>query len=223
MPEQVIVVKVHRDAAGDTIPYDKLYFFNRENRDLIPKIFGYALVLPVEEKLISSLLPLTPKTISHYKQRRDDAALNVDTLLDGRVDSKSTREEWWETNVLEKYDFSNRVAVVPVLTRKARNKIHPVYLTSQKWYTRQQTKTAKYRHSRAPAATINQSISELAYLATPEPPPDDKVSPLCSICPRSLSHLQGKCFPGENVCYHALDFNKIGIELPAASDSGETA
>lgn len=213
----VVVVKVHRNAAGHSLPFDKIYFFKRDDRPLIPKLFQYALVLPIDEELLTAIYGLKPKEISHLKFRRDDDALKVRTQigeedLDGRKHDRKKIQEWWTENIIEAHDFADRVAVVPVLTSKARKKRKPRYLSSKKWYDRQMK--GRGRASRQLMKTrggdsIKGAISELAYLATPLPAPHDKVSPLCTICPRMLLHLQGECIPGQLICYNSLDFNKI--------------
>ena len=62
---------------------------------------------------------------------------------------------------------------------------------------------------RVPLSSVKHAISELAYIATPEPAPNNIIRPLCSICPRQLLNLQGECIPGQLVCFKALDFNNI--------------
>lgn len=223
----VVVIKVSREVAGITIPFDKLYFFRREDRELIPKIFGYALVLPVSEELVTKIKRLRPKSLSHYKHQRDDEALHQPptiggTLLDGRTHSQNQIKEWWDTTLFVPEDLTERVVVIPILTKKVRKKIQARYLSSKKWYDRQKSQiSARNRYARkaAPQAIIS-ALPEVAYLATPEAAPDDKINPICTICPRNLLQLQGKCTPGELVCYKSLDFNSITTtaELPVATE-----
>jgi hypothetical protein len=89
-------------------------------------------------------------------------------------------------------------------------------LSSNTWFARQNKSKKKRRRSHLPKVPtvdgVKASISELAYLATPEPPPEDKIRPLCGICPRMMLHLQGECIPGQLVCYKSLDFNQIRPE-----------
>lgn len=190
----VIVIRIQRSAVGITIPFDKLYFFRREDRDLIPSIFKYALVLPVDPTLMTALYTLRPNHVSHLKKQRDDKTQRVATGISGRQVSNAAVTTWWDNNIVKKYDLTERVAVVPILTSKVRKKRKPRYLSAR-------LKTGS-GEKRLP-------ISELAYLATPEAPPDDKIQPLCTICPRMLLHMQGDCSPGQLACYKALDFNRI--------------
>lgn len=233
----VVVIKVSREVAGISIPFDKLYFFRREDRDLIPKIFGYALVLPVSEELVTKIKRLRPKSVSQYKHHRDDALLQQSpsiegTMLDGRSHSRAQIETWWDEKLFEPEDLMERVVVIPVLTKKVRKKLQARYLSSKKWYDRQKSRISASRRFRgrlSPSQNTQLSqqvvsaLPEVAYLATPEAYPDDKINPLCTICPRNLLQLQGKCTPGELVCYKSLDFNKITVTAPLPVASEEEA
>lgn len=227
------MVKVHRNAVGTTIPFDKVYFFRRDDRPLIPSVFGYALVMPVDPALVEALYQLKPKKVSHLQYRRNDDAVGIATGLDGRKHNAQNIQDWWKTEVFEKYDLEDRVAVVPILTSKARKRLNPRYLSSKRWYNEQEQKKGRHKSNRPTPMfhvpgeyldprkklPVQPAISELAYLATPLPAPDDKIRPLCSICPRMLRNLQGECVPGQLVCYKSLDFSKIGSD----SEMSETA
>ncbi len=220
----VVVVKIHRNSAGYTIPFDKIYFFKRGDRELIPKIFGYALVLPIDEELLEAVFQLRPKSVSHHKFRRDDDALNIETMidedkLDGRRHSIAQVKAWWQDNVIDQHQFEDRVAVVPILTSKSRKKRNPRYLSTKKWFDRQMKGRGRarvqIRQSGTEGEILKGAISELAYLATPKEAPNDKIRPICSICPRQLLQLQGECMPGQLICYKSIDFNKIDDEVIA--------
>lgn len=209
---KVVVVKVHRNQAGTKIPFDKLYFFPKSQADAIPRIFGYALVLPCEKSLLEELTRLVPKEVSAYRHRRDDALLNKSTALDGRSVTTAAVQSWWTVNILEPFDLTDRVVVVPILTSKIRKKINPRYLATPKWF--EAPKSRGSRRRRGAIATKppeqKQAISDFAYLATPKPAPHDKILPICNVCPRQLLQLQGACSPGQAICLKALNFNDIG-------------
>jgi len=226
----VIVVKVHRNAAGTSIPFDKVYFFRRADRPLIPKIFGYALVLPIDDSLMTAIYDLKPKKLSHLRFRRDDDSMRVPTGIDGRKHKKDEIRAWWDEQVVAKHNLEDRVAVIPILTSKVRKRLHPRFLNSKRWFARQAEppKTRQNKPAKVDVNTLTPAISELAYLATTHEPPDDKIRPLCSICPRMLRHLQGECIPGQIICYKSLDFNKIAtgpepIEDAAPAESENNA
>lgn len=205
----VIDIHIQRNIVGTVIPFDKVYLFDRADRELIPKIFGYAIVLPFSDDMRDVLYKLKVAEVTHKRFQRDDSSKKVEPLLDGEsLDSKTDIRAWWDAFALQ-HDLQNRVAVVPVLTSVARKKIRPRYISSHKWFTDQQ----KRGKSSRPLPVV-QAISELGYLATPLAAPQDKIRPICSICPRMLMHLQGECIPGQAVCYKSLDFSEIE-EAPA--------
>lgn len=229
---KVLVVKVDRSAAGITVPFDKLYFFPKGRATDIPKIFGYALVFPCETTLMSAIVKLRPKTISAYRHRRDDALLNQPIDLDGRKTTETDVATWWQTHVLTVYNMEERVVVVPVLTSKIRKKLNPRYLAASKYFEAgtpvRRTRTRSKRPLKViQKASSKQAISEFAYLATPLEAPNDRVSPICNICPRQLLQLQGLCTPGQPVCLKALNFNDIGTSravdaaVPEGVDEGD--
>lgn len=196
----IVAVRMSRKIVGVKIPYDKLYFFTREMREIIPRVFGYALVLPFDSTIYKGLYSTPPKFVTTRHVRRYDEGLKAPVSLEDVPQVK-----WWD-DFMEQYGMRERVVVVPILLRKRALKAVPRYLTSDKWFTRQ---------SHRPLEQIKPAISDLAYLATPHPAPQDKVRPLCDICPRSLLQLQGECIPGQQICYSSLDFNKI---LEGSSD-----
>ena len=199
----VVVIKVKRSRVGAAIPFDKLYLFRKDDEALIPSIFQYAIVFPVTESLIDTLKELEPVKFSHIKHRRDDDALGQPVKLTGT----KMQQNWWQQEIVDKYDLINRIIVIPVLTSNIKDRISPKYLASPYWNLRR-TNGRRRRyvpvvHNKGPA------ISEFAYLSTPLPEPHDRISPICSICPRQLLQLQGECQPGERVCMETLNFNAV--------------
>jgi len=208
----VVVIKVKRTKAGASIPFDKIYLFTKEDEHLISDIFGYALVFPMSESLIDKLIELLPAKHSHYKQLRDDAAVNVAVNTQGKKLSP-----WWEDTYIQPYGLRERLVVVPVLTGALRGKLHPRYLANKYWYLR---RSGGRRRRYLPIANnpTGPAISDMAYLATPLEGQDGKITPICSICPRQLQQLQGECYPGQSVCLSALDFNSIGVGKEITDD-----
>jgi len=197
----IVAVRMARKIVGVKIPYDKLYFFTRDMRDIIPKVFGYALVLPFDEMIKKGLYATPPKHVTTRFVRRYDEGIKAEVPTD------VNKALWW-TEFMEQYDMQSRVVVVPILLRKRALKAVPRYLTTEKWFQNQVRRGYK---------VLKEPISDMAYLATPHPAPQDKIRPLCSICPRSLLQLQGECIPGQPVCYTSLDFNKILEGAPDGS------
>jgi hypothetical protein len=202
----IVKIKFHRNQAGTVFPYDAIYLVRREDQPLISKIFGYALVLPLEKEFTKSLFEVKPQVLSHFKFNRDDAAMNMEVKVEG------SPEKWW-SELFNEHNLHDRVVVVPILTANLKDKAIPRYLAPKKWFQRQERSTRRRRFSSSEKkpSEMDPAISELAYLATPLAPPHDTVRPLCGICPRAMLHLQGECIPGMEICYKSLDFNKINF------------
>jgi len=198
----IIDIHIQRNVAGAQIPFDKLYLMKPDQKELLPKIFGYAIVMPLSEDIKEVIYKLNPSALTKAHFRRNDDDKAVPLALD-----KQRVLSWWK-DFNEEYDIDNRLVVIPVLTSLARRKIRPRYLANKKWFAanvqRQRTKQKNLPQSQ----TVN-ALSDYAYLATPLDAPQDKIRPLCSICPRMLRHIQGDCLPGQPVCYDALNFADI--------------
>lgn len=218
----IVKIKVHRNRAGTHIPYDTLYLFERKHRELIPKIWGFALVLPLEDQVVRQIKELKPDEVSHYKFKRDDDTEHVPVKeLSDRGTRKELdvkKEDWWNQLFLD-HDIEDRVVVIPILTSKLKEKLRPRYLGSSKWFEKQieaLSNRGRAKRQLPQVEGMDHAISELGYLSTPYAAPNDKIRPICSICPRNLEHLQGKCIPGMPICYSSLDFGDI---LPKDNNS----
>jgi len=218
--EQVVVVKVHRASVGAQIPFDKIYLFPKSATARIPRIFGYALVLPMESSLISELCALPVSTVSHFRDQRDDATVKQPVA--------GFSNTWWPTQIFSRYKPEDHVVVVPILTSALRKKINPAYLMSQKWFdaspgaSKRSKKKSRFSTGKKSLPVLT-PIGESAYLATPLDAPHDKISPICGICPRLLMQMQGECQPGQMVCLKTLDFNAITTSKPVPAGPEEPA
>lgn len=195
----IIDVHISRRAAGVVLPFDKMYLIHKDDREYIPKIFGYALVLPLSDQITEPLSNIRPRRQTHKGFRRDDDRKDLPIFK-----QKTTKSDWqaWWGSFLTEHDAENRVVVIPILTASVRKQVRPRYLVAKHWEA-----NAKARRGSQASLPL---LSDYAYLATPLAPPDDKIRPICSICPRMLLQLQGKCQPGERICYESLDFAEIG-------------
>lgn len=198
----IIDLHIMRSKVNVNIPYDKLYLFKREHRDLIPRIFSYALVLPLAEEMVAEIKKQPIAHVSHRHFRRNDDDLKQPVNVpEGQL------AQWWG-EFMEIHEFSQRVAVVPILVAKSRKHVRPRYLTS--------ARTLPKNRNRRQLQLADAPIHEMAYLSTPHPAPNDKIRPICTICPRMLLQMQGKCNPGQKICYETLDFSEI---VPAKSEA----
>jgi hypothetical protein len=209
----IVTINVENRAAGITLPFDKLYLVRKTDREYIPKLFGYALVMGPNADLLAALSDLTPKYSSILGQVRNDETCNMRVIaddgaqLDKRKHSRQYIRTWWQLNVFEHYDVSNRVIVVPMLLSRKHDKLFPKYLSNHRWFVKGSTRRARRRATIVEGNTA--AIPETAYLATPHAAPNDKVTSICSLCPRMLLHMQGACVPGQLICYKSLDLATI--------------
>lgn len=223
---EILKVKIDRHTAGNRIPYDVVYLFPRNQRSLIARLFDYALVMPFEDSFKEVIFKLPLSKVSHLKQYRDDDAV-------GLAVQKTPNNPWDELRT--KYALDDRLVVVPLLMSKGLNKYKPRYITSKQWFIRLLNKPRRERHAQSKTALFTQSmlatdvakvpsaVSDLAYLLTPFPEPENIIRPICSICPRNLQHLQGQCIPGMQVCYETLNLNlKANSETTTSQTSEET-
>jgi len=202
--QNIIKLKIHRNEAGSTVPFDTLYFVPKGQQTLIPDVFKYAIVLPVDKKMLHNLRahlkPTNTKTVSGPSHERLELE-EYDINRAGRADS------WWKEFVVE-HELNNCVAVIPVLTRKARKKLTPRYLASQRWWRMYDRNNGNIKQG-LDSGKLKKPISEDAYLITPLPAPHNKIQPICSVCKRAMHNLTGQCTPGMPICYQSLDMNRI--------------
>jgi len=194
MKYNIIDIHIQRSKVGKVFPFDKLYLVHKADAEFIGNIFQYAMVLPLRKVMLDLLCTLVPEVIHLRHHKRKDVDLKKPSGVD-----VVTAKSWWEAFVKE-HDLTQRLAVIPVLTTKARHAVRPRYLTSKKW------ERARKKAMTSPIVT---AYDEFAYLATPLPAPQNKIAPICMICPRMLLQLQGECTPGDEICYRSLNFADI--------------
>ena len=192
MTHSIIDIHIQRNKIGKVFPFEKLYLMHKDDVELIPRIFQYAMVLPLRPDMLLKLKTLKPATVHLKHFARKDADLNKPVDMTANPD-------WWDA-FIETYELKKRVAIIPVLVSTVRRIIRPRYLTSARW--------RKFKQNGANPTGKNALVAydEFAYLATPQPAPQNKIAPLCMICPRMLLQLQGECTPGDEVCYTSLNF-----------------
>jgi len=224
----ILKVKVPKTIAGIKFPYDLIYLMSADQRELIHKLWQFALVMPFEESFQNIIYKLRPQELSQIGYQRDDSTMKTATVLAYNTD-------WWQP-LRDKYDLDNRVVVVPMLwgalTKQAPDQeptthILPKYISARNWISKQagvRTTSSRKRSKRttvkyspfeqlelsdADVAKIVSPLSTLAYLSTPFDGPDAKIRPICSVCSNNFQHLQGKCKPGMPVCYECLDLSDL--------------
>lgn len=222
-PSQAIVLRVHRNIAGVSFPWDCVYFFRRSEEQLLPRIFPNSLVLVMTKRFTRLVKQAvenprgdTEKSMAYPHHRQDEKKLLA------QVQRKSPIE-----GVLK--DYANYIALVPTLHLKGANpegKSGPVYLTARPRARASRSTASTRRASRSKKKQGKQVYEEKGQLISSQVMRlnllrklvgeamsnnayflfrGEKIQPVCLCCPNNLEFLDGKCTFGESKCYTALE------------------
>lgn len=179
-------------------PFDIVYIVGQESKSLLPKMFPYSLVLPINDDLVARMKQLPvhehrslTSTEHNVVERKHGQYIYVKDLLDLTLLRQS-------------------FLVVPVLPRtheKTRNQKrkdkNPAYLVAHDHRVGEYANRkgqARIRSASAALEDFGPFFNDFAVMFTPRGP----VRPICRMCPRHLEHVQGKCSLGEMKCYESL-------------------
>lgn len=196
-------LRVKREAAGKTFPFDRVYLARNGEHGVFKKLFRYALILPVETSLTNLLMDYVEIEAGEaHPFNRDDST------------KAPTAEEWKELITSEEW-----VLAVPILAKYVASNM-PRYLTAAGKYREpaDPSKSKKRRRRRAATGAVSEPFPTLTYLQTPE----QNIRPVCIACPNFINHQNGHCRLGEDICYTSLALGvhnhfKEGMEAPAPS------
>lgn len=223
-PKQAVVLRVHRNVAGVTFPWDCVYFFRQEEEALLPKVFPCSLVIVMSKRFTRMVKRAFEnprgdrgKDKAFPQHRKDEAKLNK------RVKRRSPMEA-----VLD--DPKKYIALIPTLHLRGAHdegKSGPVYLTarprapaphsqskkthSNKHGNRKYTEKGKFTNARPAREQIikkmmREAMTSKAYFLFR----GEKIQPPCLCCPNNLEFLDGKCQFGLRKCYESLDQAREG-------------
>jgi hypothetical protein len=189
-------------------PFDVVYVVDQTFKHLLPKMFPYSLCLPFNAELIKRLLDVRVDNVSTVTmtQKRD-------TLPDEEAPTGTKRSRFGTTEMTHFLDaerLKNAFMVIPVLPRthektrsKRRKDRNPAYLLAN-MHRRGEHET---RHGKTKTITGEKRddpflafFNDFAVMFTPKGPK----RPICTMCPRHLEHVQGRCSLGEQKCYESL-------------------
>lgn len=200
----VFCLRVKRETAGKTFPFDRVYMARNGEHSVFKKLFRYALVLPVETSLTNLLLDHVEIEASdvHPYERNDNAP-------------KITSDEWKALVTGEEW-----VLAVPILAKYINSNL-PRYLTAAGKY-RDPTGKPKKRRGTPKMQEVLEPFPTLTYLQTP----DQNIRPVCVACPNFINHQNGHCRLGEDICYTSLALGvknhfQEGLDAPPPSKSDE--
>jgi len=211
---EVTIFRVHRNQAGSTYPFDKTYFFRKEDKELLGKIFPNALVLYINKAFINmvkdTLKESKIQTGKVYPMRRSD-----EDQLKARVRDVNPIQTIME-------DYKKYLAVIPILylgngtkplrykekgkTKEKEAVCSPAYLHASA--KRSPRRDWKPRRMGPAFFRARENIKEMMkdvitgrsfFLADGE-----EYRPVCSICSNSLAMIAGQCVLGGAECIRKL-------------------
>jgi hypothetical protein len=187
---------VHRASAGTEVPFDKIYIFNKRDKELLPRVFRDAMVFPITAAFADQMTRV-------YKSGGKLGRMHSHNRF-----GEAGLQKWAERKLpFEKLrdERDNYLALVPVLFTRQGSKRKGNRHTAK----RKNVSFASYivaRPSDTDARLMRDVVSARAYFIIDGKP----IKPICLMCPRHHSTLQGKCMLGEAECLEHLSRTKSG-------------
>jgi hypothetical protein len=199
-PKQAIVLRVHRNVAGVSFPWDCVYFFRQAEESLLSKVFPCSMVLVMTD----SLTHLVKKAVENPRGDLEPSQSYPHYRGDEHKLAAQVKRKSPMATVLE--NPKNYVALIPTLHLKGDHNegtSGPVYLTARPRALAPQSMSNKRRQIRTSILRklMGEAMTSQAYFLFH----GDKIQPVCLSCPNNLEFLDGKCIFGEEKCYASLD------------------
>ena len=197
---------VHRDFVGRELPFDKLYFFHKEDEKDIPRVFPNAYVLPINKRMAESISGILKESAKRVKESRSpEYALKYKGRGFNRLSDKEQAQTNKRTEQAIKRiirDRSKYVALVPVLFTKQKPRMQEKEerKTNKKMVYPQYLTALKRRKADKPAELAAKLMGARAYFIYR----GEVYRPLCLLCPRSIDSVVGDCSFGSKDCYFNL-------------------
>lgn len=173
---EVVVLKLADTDFTLEPPFNKVYLFPNERKKDIGYFFKYALCMNTKWLSATMTRLRTPPT-SRFTLKKGNT----------EVQSQSNLKQWFSSSL------ENRVAVVPLLTKRENKALRFKKLTSRRW-------SENYLFIDA-----YKSLFEDIEIITPT----GVVESICNGCPRQLLQLAGECHPGQPVCVETVDVRRL--------------
>ena len=196
------ILRVHKSIAGIHIPFDKVYLFHKDDKELLPSIFRNAMVFPLTTAFANMLNIVTYGTAQnnadmHYRdmhysafpaQRWEKRALTALTkennpiLLGQRKDYLALVPTFFSSNGVPSIHKGKKHL------RKGKPSVFAAYLVAFK------------ARSANGTSMMRRVVSVQSYFIL-----NGKIArPICMMCPRHLYFLEGRCVVGDSDCYSYL-------------------
>jgi hypothetical protein len=219
-PKRALVLRVRRDLAGKTLPFDKLYFFHTGMGPIIARVFPYSLVLTLTADFTKMIQEVVKGCTAHEAfplRRKDEKAVKAAFSVDAFKDVIENRAKYWA--VVPTLYLTHTMTDVEGNEDPPESK--PAYICAkpERHYARD-----KQRHNRktvSPELTqahqrerMDKLQSVKSYLLVA----GEVYRPICVACPNHMEVLNGRCFFGSQTCYEQLS-----VTTPSAFVAGMKA
>jgi hypothetical protein len=229
-----IVLRVDRTLAGTEFPWDRVYFFRRDEEELLGLYFPCFLVTPLTKRLMKRVKKVvgitgdarrTLATTSHAYRRKGQKK------LENRVARRSPLDA-----VID--DPASYVALVPILHlqhHRGQGKVGPMYLTAQpriksirqseedkkeaqkkqrltkagKPYKKPNNYKSPEERAREADTRLKQLMRDAICAKTYFIVDGERIEPVCVACPKNLEALNGRCQFGHEQCYDNLTRSQV--------------
>jgi hypothetical protein len=192
---------VERNVAGGSYPFDKTYFFKKEARGLVPRIFPHAFVIFPNKPFV--------KMIENAVARGVCQAGKVYPMA--RSDEDKLKKMVSDQNPIQDviFNYKKYIGVIPILFLQDRKKgkkknVKPAYL-----HASSKVKPGRYYGKKKKAhmqalenmqRMMRDAVTGRSYLLSE----GEEFRPVCSICSNSLAMITGQCHLGDKECFDKL-------------------
>ena len=211
MKHRVGVLRVIHMLAGRVVPFDRIYFFEKESERVIPRAFEHALVIHPNKSfaaILGRVSTSTYKPISgkaYPMKRSDEVSLKQEVFSSSMVD-----------HVVANYN--KYVIAIPILMLKhpeglpkVKPNDKPVFPAIQPSYLHARLKmpngaTIKSKPDNNEIVMRNlRKMSKNTFTSKSYFLSRKRIfKPICAACSDSLKMLNGECFIGHQNCYDGL-------------------
>ena len=209
MQHKAIILRLNRNVAGAKFPFDKTYFFKKEARKHLPRIFRSALVIAPAKSFAEMLGKIVVEPLcaagKAYPIRRRDEETTLQTM----------KEELPIHDVVSNYE--NYLGLVPILFLQNRSKpsdITPRYLHAdmkivpgQSWRRTRNKRRTRYTAQEVENRALDNMQDMLQDVFTSESYfliDGEEYQPVCTACANSLAMVTGQCHLGGGNCLENL-------------------
>jgi hypothetical protein len=197
----IFKVRVDKTQMRD-FPFDLFYLVPTSHKSLLPRLFPWALCVPMHDTLCGKIRRVTVRTIERVPHRHDrkeepTSVPGLATLLNDTIDAQTY------------------FVIVPILPLTTPHRYCKSWKRKQPPRSRVPTYLMAPHHAKEDAPKLTGILGDDTVIFTPYGPK----RPVCLFCPRHLLHLQDKCHLGSNHCYNELLLKRSANDEQLQDDS----